>query len=221
MQIKLQFKMKSQSTYFKISCVINIFFLVSSVLLFVLTHIRTLIDELVSTEVGICLLCLAEISVNGPYQLYFLCQYTSLQLMISVLYYSFPQDSSDIASEKREETWLDKSFAYLFRQIFVKKPFRDILLLFKISRYQDIMWSFCGRIWMFSWVQVPLKSALFPLSPSCKLSLLFSSYLSCFLAHYTQPQFFIKKDMKRDFQRGYFHTTFLLYFLSSNLLNIF
>ena len=45
MQIKLQFKMKSQSTYFKISCVINIFFLVSSVLLFVLTHIRTLIDE--------------------------------------------------------------------------------------------------------------------------------------------------------------------------------
>lgn len=51
--------------------------------------------------------------------------------MISVLYYSFPKDSSDIASEKREETWLDKSFAYLFRQIFFKKPFRDISLLFK------------------------------------------------------------------------------------------
>lgn len=132
MQIKLQFKMKSQSTYFKISCVINIFFLVSSVLLlFVLTHIRTLIAELVSTEAGIYLLCLAEISFNGPYQLYFLCQYTSLQLMISVLYYSFPKNSLDITSKKREETWLDKSCAYLFRQIFFEKPFRDILLLFK------------------------------------------------------------------------------------------
>lgn len=45
-----------------------------------------------------------------------------------------------------------------------KKNFRDILLLFKRLVTCPAMWSFCVRIWILSWIELPLKPLLFPLS---------------------------------------------------------
>lgn len=88
--------------------------------------------------------------------------------MVSVLYYSFSKNSSDFTSVKKEETWVAKSWAYLPQWIFgekkKKKNFRDILLLFKRLVTCPAMWSFCVRIWILSWIELPLKPLLFPLS---------------------------------------------------------